>query len=96
MTNFNNERNVASKWEICPSCCGDGKTSAHLGAFSSERFDDEFSYDEREAYFRGDYDKECGHCNGSGKVMVRADDSHEARLLAWEYEQCADNLFKDN
>jgi len=57
-------------WEICDHCDGSGGSSAWLGAFSREEFDEQFDYDEQEAYWRGDYDRPCEHCRGSGKVAV--------------------------
>lgn len=63
------ERPDRSPWMICPCCEGEGKSSAYLGDFTmsefNEAFDDENS---RAAYFRGDYDRPCNVCGGTGKI----------------------------
>jgi len=56
-------------WEICHQCSGDGVSSAHLGAYSREEFDQAFDPEEQEAYFRGDYDERCNSCKGFGKTL---------------------------
>lgn len=61
-------------WEICPHCQGNGSSSAYLGAFSREEFDHEFSYEEQEAYFNGEYDRPCEECEGQGKRLVLNED----------------------
>ncbi len=60
---------VPAVWCICGVCHGEGKSSAYLGAFSRQEFEEEFDYEEQEAYFNGEYDRTCDHCNGSGKVL---------------------------
>lgn len=60
---------IPHRWEICEQCEGHGGSSAHLGAFTSSEWaeqDDDFKRD----YLRGDYDRPCGHCGGTGKIQV--------------------------
>lgn len=68
-----------AKWRICPRCRGEGHTSAHLGAFTSEEFREAFDPDEAEAYMRGEYDRPCDMCNGTGKVQAADERRHSER-----------------
>lgn len=56
-------------WAICGQCQGEGKSSAYLGAFTSERMD-EAGPEFREDYISSAYDRTCETCGGSGKVKV--------------------------
>ena len=59
---------LPAHWVICGTCDGDGKSSAHLGAFTQDEWaqeDDDFKQD----YLDGVYDLPCPECGGSGKVM---------------------------
>lgn len=63
------EQELPFKYEICPSCGGHGKSSAHLGAMSAEEVreqGDEFLDD----WIAGVYDQPCERCDRSGKVKV--------------------------
>jgi RecJ-like exonuclease len=62
------ERELPFVWEICGRCDGHGKSSEHLGAFTGDqmREDPDFAA----AYMAGEYDQDCQHCDGTGKVMV--------------------------
>lgn len=69
---FEVEHEIPAMWEICTRCHGNG---THVnpsidgnGITQSEWA--EWDDDEREGYFRGDYDVACGPCSGSGKVLV--------------------------
>lgn len=68
-----------AKWEICPACQGEGKSSAYLGAYSREDFAHEFSDEEQEQYFMGGYDRACERCEGSGKVSAESEAAHSSR-----------------
>ena len=57
-----------SCWAICSHCRGDGKSSAYLGAFSREDFNEDPDF--AEAYMNGEYDRMCDECKGSGKVQL--------------------------
>lgn len=85
-------------WAICHSCSGHGGSSAYLGAYTREEFEEAFGTpEEQEAYMRGDYDRPCECCGGSGKVWivnVRACTFAEKRELVeqrrsarWEAEE---------
>jgi hypothetical protein len=59
---------LPARWEICCDCRGTGGSSAYLGAFTSEEWheqDEDFKSD----YIAGHYDRPCGSCGGSGKVL---------------------------
>ncbi len=57
-----------SRWHICDECGGEGRSSAHLGAFSMAELGDDPEF--AEAYFAGAYDRACPCCKGSGKVKA--------------------------
>lgn len=71
MTNFKmiGDVKVPAHWEICSACRGEGMSSAYLGAYTREEFDQEFDYEEQERYFAGEYDRPCEVCEGSGKIL---------------------------
>lgn len=58
---------LPAHWEICDRCDGDGKSSAHLGSFTREDFDEDPDF--MEDYMDGQYDITCEACKGSGKVL---------------------------
>lgn len=58
---------VPVKWEICSCCQGHGKSSAYLGAYTSDDMDD-MDDDFIQDYIDGRYDRRCDECEGSGKV----------------------------
>lgn len=57
---------LPAQWAICGHCRGEGKSSAYLGAFTREDFDEDPDF--AEEYMQGSYDKPCTPCNGTGKV----------------------------
>lgn len=63
------EITVPATWEICTDCRGNGGSSAYLGAFTREEWDEE-GHEWQEDYLAGHYDRPCEHCRGSGKVLV--------------------------
>lgn len=91
-----------TKWEICPHCRGEGKSSAYLGAFTADQMRDDPDF--MEDYFAGNYDRTCEDCKGSGKVQevdmdrmskedldrLHADDKADAE---YEAERRAEYLF---
>ena len=78
---------LPTRWEICDCCNGDGKTSRHLGCFTSSEWADQ-DEDFRHDYMAGHYDRRCDECGGSGKVRVVDEDRlTRAQLKAWN-EQC--------
>ena len=64
------DKEIPAHWDICESCDGEGGTSSHLGAFTSEEFYEAFETEEdQQRYFNGGYDNKCDECNGTGKVL---------------------------
>jgi hypothetical protein len=58
---------LPAHWAICYHCDGDGKSSAHLGVFTREDFDEDPDF--MEDYIAGEYDVPCPCCKGSGKLL---------------------------
>jgi len=56
------------KWEICSHCRGEGSSSAYLGAYTSDEWN-QMDYEWQEDYIAGRFDHPCEHCEG-GKVRV--------------------------
>lgn len=75
---------LPSKWVICSTCSGNGKHSAHLGAFTADDMAFE-GPDFLNDYMAGFYDKSCESCDGTGKVAV-ADRSKMTREQRDEYD----------
>ncbi|GJE54541.1 hypothetical protein [Methylobacterium thuringiense] len=57
------------KFEICSCCSGHGKSSAYLGAYTSDEMADQ-GPDFFDEYMAGTYDRTCDACDGDGKAMV--------------------------
>lgn len=68
------ETELPWQWEICGCCEGHGtdrgaSVECDGGGFTASEWaeqDDDF----KEGYLRGDYDRPCEYCGGSGKVKV--------------------------
>lgn len=65
-----NEVELPTRYEVCPTCDGEGKSSAYLGVI--ER--DDWSPEELEDYLRGAYDRRCDECQGERVVAVVDED----------------------
>lgn len=78
--------NLPTRWAICGECTGEGKSSAHLGAISSEQWQEEWDYEEREAYLAGQYDRICAECKGSGKVREISEHGLSPAQRGWYSE----------
>lgn len=61
------ETPLPTKWVICETCKGEGKSTAYLGAFSAEEMLEE-DLEFIEDYVSGFYDRCCDECGGTGKV----------------------------
>lgn len=80
---------VPAKWAICTVCEGGGtdrgaNVECDGGGFTSSEWneqDDDF----REGYLRGDYDKPCTTCEGTGKVLV-IDRARASKAVIKAYE----------
>jgi hypothetical protein len=57
---------LPAHWVICGVCDGDGKTSAGLGSFTQEDFEEDPDF--AEEYMAGGYDVQCPCCRGRGSV----------------------------
>jgi RecJ-like exonuclease len=84
-----------AKWSICPTCSGEGKSSAYLGDFSPEEMleDPDFSED----YRTGMYDRRCDTCNGTGKVtsedLRRRANRRQELYQQWLESGCPEGSF---
>ena len=81
------EYTLSSKWAICGQCNGEGthvNPSIDCGGITQSEWEDEWDYEEREAYMSGRYDVQCQACEGSGKVRVYAD-AKSGSFLEWCY-----------
>jgi hypothetical protein len=69
---------LPARWCICGACDGDGTTSRHVeregGGFTASEWAD-CEPDFRRAYMRGDFDRPCGACKGTGKVLEVDEDA---------------------
>ena len=63
------EIELPTKWRICGTCKGHGKSSAYLGAFTRDDFDQQ-EPDFYDQYMAGAYDRACDRCDGSGKIEI--------------------------
>ena len=84
------EIELPCKWEICSVCEGGGtdrgaSVECDGGGFTSEEWAEQ-DEDFREDYLAGRYDRDCAHCNGSGKVEV-ADFSKMTKQQRREYRE---------
>jgi RecJ-like exonuclease len=59
---------LPARYEVCSRCDGEGKSSAHLGSFSREDFDEDPDF--AEDYMNGAYDIPCEKCKGQRVVPV--------------------------
>lgn len=67
------EISFPGKREVCPTCDGSGKhvdPSIDGHGISAEEWDRDWDDEEREGYFRGDYDVICEQCGGANVVDV--------------------------
>lgn len=63
---------LPARYVVCGHCSGTGTSSAHLGAWTADEWSQE-SYEFREDYLNGLYDKECPECHGLRVVAVPYD-----------------------
>lgn len=86
-----NEIDLPTRWEICPTCQGEGKSSAYLGAFTAEDMYEE-GPEFIEEYCRGDYDRACDACSGAGKIRVVDEERIPSDLRALYEEQMREEM----
>lgn len=81
---------LPSKWEICPACSGEGGSSAYLGAYTREDWD-QMDPEWQDDYQAGKFDRPCECCKGTGKIKApdRAKIARdpELRALLADYDQ---------
>ena len=67
------------KWEICPSCEGEGKVVHPACSVwtAEDRYEDPDGF---ESMMNGDYDVTCAECHGSGKVRAEDEEKYRERL----------------
>lgn len=93
------EHSFPARYEICSRCEGAGKSSAYLGAFSAERMEEE-GPDFQHCYMRGEYDRPCEACDGTGKVLEpdvgprSSLEDREALALYEQLEEDRDEMFR--
>lgn len=62
------EVTLPTHYEVCGTCGGKGTSSAYLGAFTREDFDQDPDF--MEDYMAGRYDRACDECGGKRVVEV--------------------------
>jgi len=73
---------LPAHYKVCPHCGGEGTSSAYLGAFTQEDWENE-SEEFKEDYIAGRYNKECPRCKGK-RVILEIDLSSKS---SWTEEQ---------
>lgn len=80
-TDENDEQHeLPTRFEVCPSCQGHGTSSAYLGAWTASEWaqeDDEF----KEDYLAGRYDRPCETCDGLRVVPLVDEEQCDPKLL---------------
>lgn len=76
-----------ARWMVCPTCSGEGKSSAYLGAFTAEEWNDQ-GKEFREDYLAGRYDRPCERCSGRSTIQV----VDTRRLTRWQRRLHAEYL----
>jgi hypothetical protein len=84
-----NDLELPGRYEICPDCDGHGVRALGGMAITSSEWED-WDCEEREGYFRGDYDTTCECCNGSGKIVMVDEDrlSDDEKRMMEAYYKC--------
>lgn len=87
---------LPSKYEVCSRCSGHGThLTPSIGehAYTQEEFEQEFSDDDREEYFKrgGIYDVECETCNGERVEEVVDEEACDPKLLKKYQAKLADD-----
>lgn len=62
-----NEIKVPCTWEVCSCCGGTGTSTAYLGSWTQDEWNEE-SYEFQENYLNGVYDRTCQECEGKRVV----------------------------
>jgi len=84
---------VPAQFVICSTCRGKGQHSLAVdghGITASEWHHD-WSFEEKQAYMAGDYDRRCDDCDGSGKYpepdWVKLSPKDTERVRSWMKDQ---------
>jgi hypothetical protein len=67
------------RWEICPTCRGEGHHARRLGVIDPS----DWEWDELDDYRRGVYDEQCDRCHGTGKHRIVDTDALSAAGQDW-------------
>ena len=87
------EISIPAIYVVCPSCQGEGNSSAYLGAFTQDEMDDAGEHFMND-YFAGFYDKTCEECKGLRVVLVPDRENSDPLLLEkWDVEE--DEKYQD-
>ena len=86
------ETQLPAKYVICEECEGTGGHSRDLGCITSSEWGNDWDYDEQDAYMRGDYDRACEYCDGTGKILEYDFSRMPAELAAEVQAQAAADL----
>jgi hypothetical protein len=83
---------LVTKWAICPTCRGNGTSTAYLGAYTQadrEEMGDEW-YEFMDDVRAGIYDRGCDACAGSGKVREVDEAASHPETVRWWHEYMRD------
>lgn len=77
-----------SKYQVCPTCEGEGQSSAYLGAFTASEMEEQ-GPEFMEDYIAGRYDRPCDECQGRRVVTAEEhedylDDLADLRVRQYE------------
>lgn len=65
------EAELPIKFDVCGRCMGKGShTNPNIGAITSEEWESDWDYEERERYVSGVYDVPCEECDGRRVMSV--------------------------
>lgn len=74
-------------FEVCPRCRGKGHiTNPNIGAITSEEWERDWDYEERENYMSGMYDVDCPACNGARVVQSIDEAAADPKMLKLYHE----------
>lgn len=82
---YDEDLKLNAKFEVCPTCHGQGKHSLRLGVITQEQIDRDWDPDDFQDYLDGAYDQACETCKGKRVVLVPDPDRNSQEdMKAWE------------